>query len=99
MNCFLIGFGLSLPTRVVVNEEIAALLGGTPECIEANPGIREPRYVTAEQSTSDLAVAAVRDALADARVHPTEIDYLIACTLLPDFQVPGIAPIVQHKLA
>ena len=98
MSCFLTGFGAALPRRIVTNQELAPLLGVTPEWITANSGIRERRYVEADQATSDLAVSAVRDALADAHTSAGEVDYLIACTLSPDYQVPGIAPIVQNKL-
>ena len=98
MSCFITGYGSALPERIVTNAELAPLLGVTPDWIEANSGIRERRWVEADQSTSDLAVAAVRDALRDSARHAEEIDYLIACTLSPDYQTPGIAPIVQRKL-
>ena len=98
MSCYITGYGSALPQRVVTNAELAPMLGVTPDWIEANSGIRERRWVEADQTTSDLAVAAVRDALSDAGAHVGEVDYLIACTLSPDYQVPGIAPIVQRKL-
>jgi 3-oxoacyl-[acyl-carrier-protein] synthase-3 len=87
-----------LPGRVVTNEELAPMLGVAPEWIEAVSGICERRWVGADQSTSDPAVDAVRSALEDAQVKVEEVDYLIGCTLSPDYQVPGIAPIVQRKL-
>jgi 3-oxoacyl-[acyl-carrier-protein] synthase-3 len=74
------------------------MLGVTPDWIEANSGIRERRWVEADQAASDLAVAAVRDALSDAGTRGEDVDYLIACTLSPDYQTPGLAPIVQRKL-
>ena len=98
MSCFITGCGSALPKRVVTNAEIAPMLGVTGDWIEANSGIRERRWVDADQATSDLAVAAVRDALSDAGTPAEEVDYLIACTISPDYQVPGIAPLVQHKL-
>ncbi len=98
MSCFITGYGSALPQRVVTNAELAPMLGVTPDWIEANSGIRERRWVEADQAASDLAVAAVRDALSDAGTRAEEVDYLIACTLSPDYQVPGIAPIVQRKL-
>lgn len=97
-GCYIVGTGAALPSRVVTNAEIAPLLGVTPDWIEANSGIRERRWVEAAQSTSDLAVAAVRNALADASLGSDQVDYLIGCTLSPDYQVPGIAALVQRKL-
>jgi 3-oxoacyl-[acyl-carrier-protein] synthase-3 len=98
MSCFITGYGSALPQRIVTNAELAPMLGVTPDWIEANSGIRERRWVEADQATSDLAVVAVRDALNDAGTPTEHVDYLIACTLSPDYQVPGIAPIVQYKL-
>jgi 3-oxoacyl-[acyl-carrier-protein] synthase-3 len=98
VSCFITGYGSALPDRVVTNAELSPMLGVTPEWIEANSGTRERRWVASDQASSDLAVAAVRDALNDAGVRAEEVDYLIGCTLSPDYQVPGIAPIVQRKL-
>lgn len=98
MSCFITGYGSALPERVVTNAELAPMLGVTPDWIEANSGIRERRWVDPDQAASNLAVAAVRDALNDADTRAEEVDYLIACTLSPDYQVPGLAPIVQRKL-
>ncbi len=74
------------------------MLGVTGGWIEANSGIRERRWVETCQATSELAVAAISNALNDAGARAEDVDYLIACTLSPDYQVPGIAPIIQHKL-
>ena len=99
MSCYIIGAGAALPERVVANAELSPLLGVTSDWIESNSGIRERRWVRAEESTSDLAVAALQDALSCSCVGSEMIDYLIGCTLSPDYQVPGIAPLVQRKLA
>jgi 3-oxoacyl-[acyl-carrier-protein] synthase-3 len=99
MSCYIIGCGAALPERIVTNAELAPQLGVTPEWIAAKSGIRERRWVQAEQSASDLAAMAVRHALADANITAAEIDYLIGGTLSPDYQTPGIAPLVQRKVA
>lgn len=99
MSCYLIGCGATLPERVITNEELAPQLSVTPEWITAKSGITERRWVSAEQSCSDLAAAAVNAALLDAGMQADQIDYLIGGTLSPDYQVPGIAPLVQHKVA
>jgi 3-oxoacyl-[acyl-carrier-protein] synthase III len=98
MNCYLTGFGAALPEREVSNAELAPQLGVTPEWIEANSGIQARRWVRAEQSASQLATAAVQDAVQDAGLTEAELDYLIGGTLSPDYQVPGIAPLVQRSL-
>jgi 3-oxoacyl-[acyl-carrier-protein] synthase III len=98
MTCYLTGFGAALPAREVTNAELAPQLGVTPEWIEANSGIRARRWVRADQSTSELAVEAVHAALRDASLGAEQLDYLIGGTLSPDYQVPGITPLVQRRL-
>jgi 3-oxoacyl-[acyl-carrier-protein] synthase III len=98
MSFYITGYGAALADRVVPNAELAPLLDVSPDWIEANSGIRERRWASAEQATSDLAALAVCDALSDAGIGAEKVDYLIGCTLSPDYQVPGIAPLVQRKI-
>lgn len=99
MSCYIVGSGVSLPERIVTNAELAPMLGVSAEWIENNSGIRERRWVEANQSTSDLAASALRDALHNAGLSAEQLDYLIGGTLSPDYQVPGIAPLTLRKLA
>jgi 3-oxoacyl-[acyl-carrier-protein] synthase-3 len=64
-----------------------------------NSGIRARRWVSADQATSELAAEAVHAALRDAGLGAEQLDYLIGGTLSPDYQVPGITPLVQRRLA
>ncbi len=98
MSCYITACGMALPERIVTNTELAPLLGVAPDWIEANSGIRERRWVKANEAASDLATAAVKAALTNAQRSANEIDYVIGGTLSPDYQVPGIAPLVQRKL-
>src|ERR1700752_3585259 len=98
MTCYIVACGEAFPERTVPNAELAVLLGVSPEWIEANCGIRERSWVSAEQSASDLAAAALRNALTDSKIDPETIDYLIGFSLSPDYQVPGIAPSIQRKV-
>lgn len=99
MSAYLIGVGAALPGRIVTNEEISASLGVAPEWILANSGIRERRWAADGEAASDLAVAAAAAALEDAGVAASAVDYLIGGTISPDYQVPGIAPLVQRRLS
>jgi 3-oxoacyl-[acyl-carrier-protein] synthase-3 len=98
MTCYLTGFGAALPEREITNAELAPQLGVTPEWIETNSGIRTRRWATADESASSLATAAVHAALHDAHLEGAQLDYLISATLSPDYQVPGMAPLVQRNL-
>ncbi len=91
--------GSYVPERVVTNAEIDALLGeSTSEWLVQNVGIRERRWMSPEQTTSDLVVEASRKALSRAGLKPADIDLLIVSTDTPDYLSPSTSVVVQHKL-
>jgi 3-oxoacyl-[acyl-carrier-protein] synthase-3 len=93
---------MHLPSREVSNDELRARFReSAPEVIdklEAASGIRTRWYAPDEQATSDLAVAAARDALARASLDPGAIDLIVLGTDTPDFITPCTSVVVQHKL-
>lgn len=97
----IVATGRYVPERVVTNAEFAELYHN-PEIgswLESNVGIRERRFMDPEQTTSDLAAAAARDALTKAKLDPKELDLLIVATDTPDYLSPATASVVQHKLS
>jgi 3-oxoacyl-[acyl-carrier-protein] synthase-3 len=98
MTAYITSVGAALPERVVTNAELGPMLGVSPDWIESNSGIKQRRWAGAETSASDLATMAVADTISASGVEAGQIDYLIGCTMSPDYQVPGIAPLVQNKV-
>lgn len=98
MPAFITGTGLSVPDRVVTNEEIAAGLGLDAAQIFKSSGIRSRRWAEPGTPTSALASAALERALADARLAAADVDYLLFGTMTPDRFIPGTAPAVQKLL-
>jgi 3-oxoacyl-[acyl-carrier-protein] synthase-3 len=96
-SAYIVGSGSSLPAREVTNEELGPRLGLTPAEIEKSSGIRARRWAGEGENTSELAAAALEEALGDAGVAPVEVDYLILGTMTPDVQIPGPAPAVQTR--
>ena len=91
--------GSYVPERVITNAEIDALMGeSTNEWLLANVGIRERRWMSEDQTTSDLVVEASRKALKRAGVSPQELDLIIVSTDTPDYLSPSTSIVVQHKL-
>jgi 3-oxoacyl-[acyl-carrier-protein] synthase-3 len=82
----------------VTNADLAEVLGTDPEWILKNTGIKTRRWACSSQATSDLAAEAARLAVQSANLSPDAIDYLIAGTMTPDHQIPGIAPLIQARL-
>jgi len=68
------------------------------EWIRVRTGIEERRYADPDTATSDLALPAARDAIEDAGLEISDIDYLVFATMTPDYYFPGSAPLLQCKL-
>ena len=61
-------------------------------------GIRQ-RYIAVEgEKTSDLALGAAREALADAGIAVDALDMIICATTTPDESFPATATVVQSRL-
>ncbi len=91
--------GSYVPERVVTNAEVDALIGAStdPWLIE-NVGIRERRWMSAEQTTSDLIVEAAKKALVQAGLSAGDLDLIIVSTDTPDYLSPSTSVVVQSKL-
>jgi 3-oxoacyl-[acyl-carrier-protein] synthase-3 len=91
--------GSYVPERVVTNAEIDELIGeSTSEWLLENVGIQERRWMTPDQTTSDLIVEASKKALDKAGVSPEQLDLVIVSTDTPDYLSPSTSIVVQHKL-
>jgi len=92
------GSGCALPKRVVSNAELAAQVDTSDEWIVERTGIRQ-RYIAGEgETTSTLAIAAAKAALADAAIDAKSIDLIVLATATPDNTFPSTATKVQDAL-
>ena len=92
------GCGHYLPARVVENEEFAQTLDTSDEWIRARTGIERRHFAAEGEKTSDLAIAAARDALADAGLTGRDIDVIVLATATPDQTFPATAVTVQNAI-
>lgn len=93
-----LGCGAYLPARVMTNDDLAKLVDTSDEWIVERSGIRQ-RHIAAEgEKTSDLALAAARNALADAGLAAGDLDLIVLATATPDETFPATACRVQHEL-
>ena len=92
-----LGCGAHVPPQVVRNEDLAEL-GYDADWIVQRTGILQRRRAADDQATSDLALAAARDCLANARMTADAIDLLIVGTMTPDSPTPATACRVADRL-
>ena len=92
------GTGRYVPPRVVTNSDLEKMMDTSDDWIRQRSGIVERHYVEAGIGSSDLGVEAALRALEDAETDKSEIDFLIAATLSPDYYFPGNGVLIQHKL-
>jgi len=94
----IVGTGGYLPGRVVSNAELAKRIDTSDEWVRARTGICERRIAADDEQTSDLALAASREALAAAGMAADDIDLIVVATTTPDMIFPSTACILQAKL-
>lgn len=98
-NVQILSTGSYVPERVVTNAEVDALLGeSTDQWLIENVGIRERRWMSSDQVTSDLIVEASKKALVRAGLAAGDLDLIIVSTDTPDYLSPGTSVVVQDKL-
>jgi 3-oxoacyl-[acyl-carrier-protein] synthase-3 len=93
-----IGSGSYLPAKVLTNADLAERLDTSDEWIIERTGISRRHIAAAGEFTSDLGVAAARNALESAGLAPGDIDLIVVATATPDQTFPACATVVQHKL-
>jgi 3-oxoacyl-[acyl-carrier-protein] synthase-3 len=94
----IIGTGSYVPEKVYTNEYLETLVPTNSAWIYENVGIKERRVVSKDQTTSDLATQAAKNALENAGLAASDVELIIVATATPDRKAPSTAAFVQHKL-
>lgn len=94
----IIGTGSYVAGRKIENGDIAGSLNLTSDEVFHLTGIRSRYWVSDDQSTSDLAVEACRQACMAAAVSPATVEAIIVSTTSPDTAFPSTACYVQRAL-
>lgn len=98
MNAGIIGLGRYVPEKVMTNFDLEKIMDTSDEWIRTRTGIEERHFAQDNERTSDLAVAAAKDALEKAGITPEEIGLILVATVTQDQTFPSIACIVQEQI-
>lgn len=96
-----LGTGHYVPSKLVTNDDLAALMDTSDEWIRQRTGIEQRYFVdfeTEPMGASDLGTRAAEQAMAAAGVGPGDIDMIVNATLSPDHPFPGDGVFVQRNL-
>lgn len=97
MHGMITGVGMYVPKKVLTNKDLEKMVNTSDEWIVQRTGVRE-RHIVGDECTSDLAVEASKEALAEAGISPEDIGAVIVATITPDTLMPSTALHVQRKL-
>ncbi|MBI5239852.1 MAG: ketoacyl-ACP synthase III [Elusimicrobia bacterium] len=94
----IIGLGKYLPEKVLTNADLERLVDTSDEWITERCGIKERRIARPDEATSDMALAAARQAMAQAGITGEDLDLIVVGTISPDTEFPSTACLLQGAL-
>lgn len=98
MKAAITAVGGFVPSHILNNDAITAMVDTTTEWIEKRTGIKERRIAkNVEHSTSYLANAAIENLIKTYEVDALEIECLILATATPDYKLAPAASKVCEK--
>ncbi len=92
------GFGRHVPERVLTNAELETMVDTSDDWITTRTGIKERHIAAPGEASSDLALKAAQEALADAGRSAEELTNIYYATFTPDTICPPASSILQEKL-
>jgi 3-oxoacyl-[acyl-carrier-protein] synthase-3 len=94
----ILGTGSYAPEKILTNDDLSKIVDTSDDWIFSRTGIRERHIAGDTETTSQMAAAAARAALANAGLTAADIDLIIVATVTPDMPMPATACFVQHHL-
>lgn len=89
--------GMYVPQRVLSNADFEKMFETTDEWIVQRTGIRTRHVVGENEYSSDLAIGAVNDLLAqNPEVALADVDYIVVASTTPDYSYPSLSAMLQY---
>jgi 3-oxoacyl-[acyl-carrier-protein] synthase III len=94
----ILGTGSQLPSRMVTNADLEAIVDTTATWIQERTGIEKRHLVSDDETCCDLAEGAARNALDAAGIQASDLDLIVVATTTPDQFFPSTACLLQQRL-
>ena len=94
----IIALGVSLPERVLTNQDLEKIVDTSDEWITSRTGIKERRIAAPDEFTSTMGTAAAKQALSKAGMDAADIDFIMVATLTPDYIANNTGALIQAQL-
>ena len=92
------GTGHGIPSRVVTNKDLEAIVETSDEWITQRTGIKARRIIGPGEHTGTLALAAAKEALERADVAAQDIDTVVCATVSGCYVWPSTACYIQNEI-
>jgi 3-oxoacyl-[acyl-carrier-protein] synthase-3 len=90
--------GTYVPSRLLTNADLEKMVETSNQWIVERTGIRQRHIVDPGTATSNLAVEAVKGALAERGIPATDVEAIFLATVTPDMAFPATACLVQDRI-
>lgn len=98
-NVRIAGIACAVPEMVIGNDMFAERFGAEQmQKFEKMVGVKERRFSTPEQTSSDFACAAAKQLLRSGIWKSDDFDAVIFVSQTPDYALPATACVLQHRL-
>ena len=92
------GVGHGVPETILSNADLEKLVDTDDDWIVQRTGIKRRHVCSPDESASDLAITAAKQALEQAEVSAVDVDMVIVATVTGDYMFPSTACLVQSAI-
>jgi len=92
------GTGGALPSFVLDNKALSAMVDTSDEWITTRTGINTRRIITNDETLLSLSAQAANEALRDAGCKAESLDLIICTTILGDNITPNLSSMIQKEI-
>jgi 3-oxoacyl-[acyl-carrier-protein] synthase-3 len=96
----IVGTGSALPVRTITNHDLEKVMDTSDEWIVQRTGIRTRHKIDRSkgESTFSLGAAALKNALAAAKLEPTALDLILCATMTPEMGCPPTSCLISNAV-